>query len=182
MMKSFLYILSSFMIITIASSCKENDDLKKELAQNTWTFKSEYNANGITTYEAEKVTLTIQGTGQLTAVSKTRYGGGYGGTNSTVIIYFKGMPLADKDYKVTSYNRVATHDDEVAIMVNVSGDSEIPGSGGGGSVWESDGDGSQVLSYKFGDSKGSAAFSDITLYNGVHAGKKSAQVSGKISQ
>jgi hypothetical protein len=179
-MKSFLNKVLLFVLLFGITFCGE-DDPEKKLAQNTWTFKSDYNRS-TTTYELESVTLSIQGTGQFNAKSKTRYGGGSGGTDSRIIVYFNSMPLADKEYKVTSYNRIATHSDEVAIMINVAGDAEIPGSGGSGSVWDSDGDGSQTLTYKFSNSKGSVEFHNVTLYNGIHAGKKSATTSGKISQ
>lgn len=179
-MKSFSNTSLLFVLFVTISSCGE-DEPEKSLAKNTWRFKSEYNSS-TTTYELESVTLSIQGTGQFNAKSKTRYGGGSGGTDSRIIVHFNGMPLADKEYKVTSYNRVAAHDDEVAIMINVAADAEIPGSGGGGSLWESEGDGSQALTYKFSNGKGSVEFHNITLYNGQHAGKKSATASGKISQ
>lgn len=186
-MKTIFYISLLLGFITIAS-CKKDKDGEKELSQNTWTFKlaDGYENIGlkdlVTKYESESVKLNIQGYGQLYALSKTRYVGDGAGDKSSITVYFKGMPLVNKEYKITSLERIATHDDEVAIGVMMGGHSGIPESGGGGVTFMSDGDGSQLLSYKFSDSKGSAEFKNVKVWIGNAMSRKSAIVSARISQ
>ena len=182
-MKAIFYILLSIGILTTIS-CKKDKDSEKNLAQNTWTFTlgDGYPDKQSTTFEMESAILNIQGYGQLYALSKTRYTGDGGGDKSSVTVYFKGMPLADKEYKITSLDRISTHEDEVAIGVLIGGHATIPESGGGGVTFMSEGDGSQKLSYKFANSKGSAEFKDVKVWMGHPTARKSAIVSAKISQ
>ena len=173
-MKKILFAVM-LMAALGASSCKKKSDDPAPL-QNAWTVDF---AGNNTTYTSKTVTLNIQGYGVLKSISNDRTAGGYGGVSSTLTVYFKGMPLADKTYKITTLSRIATHDDEVAIEALIFGD---PAMGLSQAVWASEGDGSQTLNYKFANSKGSADFSNVTLFNGVNLGKKSAVVSGNIAQ
>ena len=182
-MKPVVYTLFAIGMLAIAS-CKEDEEVIKELAQNTWTFTlgDGYSSDKTDTYEMESIVLNIQGYGQMYAQSKSRYIYDGGGTGSSITLYFKGIPLADKAYKITSLERIATHDDEVAIGALIAGHAAIPESGGGGVTLMSEGDGSQILSYQFAGGKGSAQFKDVKVWMGHPTARKSAIVSAKISQ
>src|SRR5262245_16617170 len=73
-MKSIIiYSLLAIGMLTI-TSCKEDDDVKKELAQNTWTFTLDqgYLDKSASSFEMKSIVLNIQGYGQLYAQSKLR--------------------------------------------------------------------------------------------------------------
>ena len=175
-MKRSIMLFMLGAVLCCNSACKKDNDAEKEAGPGTYTFK--WNGdNQVRNFQTDKLTLTTQGYGVFSATSKQKPGVELA---STITLYFKSIPLASKEYKITSLSSVSTHDDEVAVSVIIYGDPGL----GGGTNWTflSEGDGSSKLNYVFENGKAKAQFSGVAVTCNSVPGNKTGVVSGYIQQ
>lgn len=181
-MKPLFYLLP-LLLLAAVTSCNKDKNENKTLTTNTWSF-SIGNPDRTTIFGMKDMEVSIQGNGRVRIRSKQGSlsgSNGNGGDNCDVDFYFKSIPLSSKVYKITTIERIANHDDEVAVLVNVSGDPSLASRYG--SAWLSVGDGSQTMDYKFADGKCSFNVTDIKVRcESNYVGEQDALFSANIKQ